>query len=429
MAHRSSPEVQQVKPLSVAPDRYTAIAARGIEPVTADQLRRLGAVEVQELTGGVSFRGSAEVLYRACLAVTTVSRIIKPIKEFAAANPEMLYSQTRRIPWEIYLNQHKTLAVYATIQGAGGRSKTVGGPKGSLSQIKSSREIRTNEKPGGINHSQYAALKVKDAIVDRLRHELGARPNVDTVNPDLRIHAYFASGRCTISLDATGDSLHERGYRIQSTAAPLKETLAAAVIELTQWNGDVPLFDPMCGSGTLVIEAARKAMGLLPGLDRTGFACHRWPDFEPATWQAVLNEAKSHVKRTLDQPIFASDSDANCIRAAEANAKQAGVAHLIRFEKRRIEDTRSMTSQPGVIVVNPPYGERIGKDEALGEFYGKIGQVWSEHFPGWTAFFLAGNLGLTRSLGLEASARFKLFNGPIDCRLLRFDLPPRIIQS
>lgn len=428
----SSRDLEKTKnpytPAADVKDRYVAIASRGIEPVTAAELRHLGATDITEVIGGVQFSGNQSVLYRACLELRTASRIVKPIKEFAASNPEMLYSQVRRIPWEIYLDQRKTLAVYATIQGTAGRSKEVGGQpvKTGPAKRNDSRGSQRGAKPApkaqGINHSQYAALKIKDAIVDRLRQELGARPNVDTINPDLRVHAFFAGGRCTLSIDAIGASLHERGYRQQNTGAPLKETLASAIVDLSGWNGLVPLYDPMCGSGTLLIEAARKALHMAPSLHRDRFACQRWPDHDPQIWAETVASAKANVLTTLPAPLFGSDSDPAAIRAAKVNALAAGVAPFIQFELRRIEDSIPPTKEFGMILTNPPYGERLSKDEELEKFYETIGSVWKDRFAGWTACFFAGNLGLTRCLGLEASARYKLYNGPIDCRLLKFPL-------
>ncbi len=419
MPPQSSPSFQPESEVAT----YIAISSRGVEPVTANELRRLGATQVKEFVGAVHYSASPEVFFRTCLQLRTVSRIVKPLKDFAAANPEMLYSQVRRIPWEIYLDTKKTLAVYATIEGSGGRSRNV---NDASRQTQPTRGGKAPPKPEakakGINHSQYAALKIKDAVVDRLRQELGARPNVDTINPDVRIHAFFGGGRCTLSLDATGASLHERGYRVQNTSAPLKETLAAAIIDLTGWDGNVPLYDPMCGSGTLVIEAARKALRIAPGLNRDRFACQRWPDHDSHLWQETVTAVKAEKRESLAVPIFASDSDAAAIKAAKANAQAAGVGHVIQFEQRRIEDSVPPTSTPGIVVVNPPYGERLGKDDKLAGLYHTIGQVWTERFGGWTAFFFAGNLGLTRELGLEATARYKLYNGPIDCRLLKFPL-------
>lgn len=419
MLSHSSPDFQSVSDA----EKYIAISSRGVEPVTADELRRLGAKDVREYVGAVHFTAGLGDFYRACMQLRTVSRIVKPLKDFAAANPEMLYSQVRRIPWEIYLNAKRTLAVYATIEGSGGRSRDVNDQSRKTQPTRGGKAPpKPAAKAKGINHSQYAALKIKDAIVDRLRQELGARPNVDTTNPDVRIHAFFAGGRCTLSLDATGASLHERGYRVSNTGAPLKESLAAAIIDLTGWNGTVPLYDPMCGSGTLVIEAARKALRIHPGLNRERYGCQRWPDYDNYLWQQTVTTMKAERRETLEAPIFASDSDPAAIKAAQANAQAAGVAHVIKFEQRRIEDSVPPTPTPGILVVNPPYGERLGKDDALSDLYRHIGEVWQARFPGWTAFFFAGNLTLTRDLGLEATAKYKLYNGPIDCRLLKIPL-------
>ena len=214
---------------------YFAVAARGIEPLTARELERLGAQGVRRVAGGVHFEGDMLVLYRASLWLRTASRILRPLREFAARTPEMLYSQSRRVRWEDFLHPSRTLAVQATIEGAGKSAERRGERSRPARDRGRSRESLA--APSRINNSMYAALKVKDAIVDRLRREQGARPNVDKEHPDFLVHAHFSGGRCTLSLDATGSSLHERGYRIRTTAAPLKETLAAAIIDLTGWDG------------------------------------------------------------------------------------------------------------------------------------------------------------------------------------------------
>src|SRR5262249_8890870 len=228
--------------------RYFAVSARGIEPVTAAELERLGAKNVQPVAGGVHFDGDLRLLYRASLWLRTASQILPHLRDFPSQTAEMLYSQTRRVRWEDFLDPTKTLAVQATIEGAAGRAEHArSNPPARRGKPPGRSGSRKPDRPG-IHHSMFAALKVKDAIVDRLRREQGARPNVDKEHPDILVHAHFAGGRCTLSLDATGSSLHERGYRIRTTAAPVKETLAAAIIDLTRWDGRAPFFDPMCGS-------------------------------------------------------------------------------------------------------------------------------------------------------------------------------------
>lgn len=402
---------------------YFAVAARGIEPVTAAELETLGATNLRVVPGGVHFEGDLATLYRANLWLRTATRVLAPLREFAAITQEMLYSQTRRVRWEDYLNPQKTLAVHATIEG----SSRKGDDERSEKRPTRSRSGRERERSGppkkGIHHSQFAALKIKDAIVDRLRREQGARPNVDRENPDILVNAHFAGGRCTLSLDSSGRSLHERGYRTQNTEAPLKETLAAAIIGLTGWDGSVPLYDPLCGSGTLVIEAALKSLRIAPGLFRETFPFQRWPDYDAALWAKLIEEARQQ-ERDVDHPfVFGSDADPAAIRAAETNASRAGVADAVKFVVGKAEEATPPLAGPGVIVTNPPYGTRLGEEAEVRALYQRLGEHWPRAYPGWKAFVLAGNLGLARDFNLPAADKIKLMNGPLHCRLLRFDLP------
>jgi putative N6-adenine-specific DNA methylase len=402
--------------------KYFAVAARGIEPVTAAELEQLGAQGVRPVFGGVHFEGDIALLYRASLWLRTASRILRPLRDFAAQNAEMLYSQTRRVRWEDFLDSAKTLAVHATIEGSASRSEQAkteppsrrGGPRGKFA-------ARRPERPG-INHTMFAALKIKDAIVDRLRREQGARPNVDKDNPDILVHAHFAGGRCTLSLDATGSSLHERGYRVRTTNAPLKETLAAAIIDLTAWDARAPLFDPMCGSGTLVIEAAMKAMHIAPGLARSSFGFQKWPEFDGKAWQAIVDETRKQKLAAPPGEIIAADCDAEAIEAARENARRAGVDQFIRFEVGRFENLPAPTHQPGYLVTNPPYGARLGEESELVSLYEAIGKILQERYADWQAFIMAGNLTLARHITLPATQKIKLNNGPLECRLLKFEI-------
>jgi putative N6-adenine-specific DNA methylase len=420
--------------------KYFAVAARGIEPVTARELQQLGAQEVEAVTGGVHFSGYMELLYRASLWLRTASRILRPLREFAALNPEMLYSQARRVRWEDYLDPAKTLAVQATIEGAGGHEgerpaeeerggrdrRDEGRRMGGYGGEQRGRDFRRREPPvsprrRGIDNSMYAALKVKDAIVDRLRREQGARPNVDKEYPDILVHAHFSAGRCILSLDATGTSLHERGYRTRAAQAPLKETLAAAIVDFTQWDGQAPFFDPMCGSGTLVIEAALKAMRIAPGLSRKKFGFQRWPQFDGKVWQRVVDEARLARLPPPAGGIFAADADAQNVDLAQANASRAGLEGVIQFSVRRFEETEAAPAPSGVLVCNPPYGARMGDNAVLQDLYQQFGPLLTEKFHGWKAFFLAGNLPLARHITLPAVEKIRLNNGPIECRLLKFE--------
>lgn len=402
----------------------------GIEAVTAAELLRIGAENVRPVIGGVHFSCGLNVLYRAHLWLRTASRVLRPLREFAATTPEMLYSQTRRVHWEEFLDPSKTFAVHATIAGRPARSDSPSGerrsqprpgPRGRGTRAAGDRG-RESGAAQGITHSQYAALKVKDAIVDRLRREQGARPNVDREHPDLGVHAHFSAGRCTLSLDASGNSLHERGYRVQGAAAPLKETLAAAIVELTGWDRQTPLIDPMCGSGTIVIEAAMQALRVAPGLLRSSFAFERWPDFDAALWAAEQQAARAERLSVAPSLLQGSDRDPKTLEAAIANATRAGVAQAIRFVCQPAEEAAAPPGGPGLIVVNPPYGNRLGDEAELKLLYRRLGEAWKQNFRGWTAFVLAGNLPLAREFQLDATQKIKLYNGPLECRLLKFDL-------
>jgi putative N6-adenine-specific DNA methylase len=240
-------------------------------------------------------------------------------------------------------------------------------------------------------NTMFAALKIKDAICDRLKSELGARPDVDKERPDLLVQAHFSRGRCTLSLDATGSSLHERGYREQSGgAAPLKETLASAILQLTGWNGMVPLLDPMCGSGTLVIEAAQMALHIPAGGGRRAFACEKWPDFDGRLWARELTELRSHQLRKLPAPIFGSDASPYQLEAARDNAFRAHVdASGLTFNEVNVEEVTPPVNEPGVIITNPPYGKRLGDVTPLIPFYERLG----EHFRAGCCLFSPGMTG------------------------------------
>lgn len=420
-------------------DRYFAVVARGVEALAAKELEAMGAADVREVVGGVHFSGPPEVLYRALLTLKTASRVLKPLREFAATTPEMVYSQVRRVVWEAYLNPQRTLAVSATAEkpaGSAGRTNRPppkfqrGGGKGG---DRFNRDRRSNEPPppplGGttwLMNTMFAAQKIKDAICDRLKNEQGARPNVDKEQPDVSIQAHFAGGRCTLSLDATGpSSLHERGYRSEhgaGGAAPLKETLAAAMIQLTGWNGLVPFYDPMCGSGTLVIEAARMAMHLPAGAGRAFFACEKWPDFDGTVWAQVTTELRARQLRKAPAPIFGSDASEMQLLAAKDNAFRAKVDRSVEFIQRNVEDAVPPTDEPGIVVTNPPYGIRLGDEERLAGFYAKLGEIFRTRFQGWIVYLLVGNLDLVQHLGMDADDSYRLMNGPISCRLMKFDL-------
>ncbi len=400
--------------------RFFATTAKGIEAITADELKRLGAENIEQSFGGVYFEGGNELLYRANLQLRTATRILVPLRDFAAKTPEMLYDQVRRIKWETYLNPEMTFAVDCTIAG----SKTLRrGLEGSGENLPRPR-LPTDPEPlrERLNNSRFAALKVKDAIVDQLRLKQGARPNIDAQAPDIQVVAYLHGGRCILSLDSSGASLHERGYRLRDAGAPLKETLAAAIIELSGWDPNTPFIDPMCGSGTLPLEAGLKALNIAPGLFRERFGFFSWPDFDEALWTRVVDEARAGINRKIVAPIVGFDHDSEAVATALENSKRAGLTKLVHFERRGLESLVPVGDVPGTVIVNPPYGERLGEVEELKNLYAMLGDLFKQRMKGYTAYIFTGNLELAKHVGLRATRRIELFNGPIDCRLLKYEL-------
>lgn len=394
--------------------KYFAVAAAGTENIAAEELRECGAFDAEIVPGGVWFRGDLATLYRANLHVRTATRITQLLRDFAAIHQQMLYSQVRRVRWEDYLNPQRTFAVFSTMEGQNRRQV-----ENRLHGADFAR--KRDEKKPGIHHSQFASLKIKDAIVDRLRQEQGARPNIDPENPDIRVDAHFAKGRCLLCLDSSGKTLNQRGYRVETGEAPLRETLAAAIIKLSGWDGTVPLWDPMCGSGTLVIEAAMLATRRAAGGLREEFGFLKWPDYDPQLWGRVLREAQDGIQPAA-APIFASDLDAGVVEKARRNAARAGVEKLIQFS---VGDAREMVppcEQPGIVVTNPPYGERIGEEGELKLLYRRLTKRWKESFARWRVCVLSGNPKLEREIGLPVKQRDRLYNGGIESRLLRYEL-------
>ena len=371
--------------------QFFATAAKGLEETVAGELEELGIRQPVVEKGGVRFSGDLRDCWRVNLWLRTAQRILMPLGEFPCDNQQMLYERVRELPWLSYLNPDMTLAVSC------------------------------NLRDSALKHSGFVALKTKDAIVDAIRDRCGRRPSVDTRDPDLAVNVHLARNRCTISLDTSGAGLDKRGYRLDRKEAPLRETLAAAIIGLSGWDGTVPLVDPMCGSGTIPIEAALKASRRPPGLTRTGFGFQRWPSFDPGVWQGLLDEARSRFRDALPAPVIGSDASAGAIRSACRNGGRAGVGRLIEFRAGEL-NRFNPPEQAGVLVFNPPYGVRLGDEGALKPLYREIGDVMKRRFSGYTAYLLTGSPELARHVGLKASRRIVLYNGPIECRLLRYEL-------
>lgn len=372
-------------------NHYFATVARGLEPIAAQELERLGAKEIRPDFTGVHFVGNQELLYRVNLWARTIFRVLVTLREFASPDAESLYKGVQKIDWEQYLTPQNTLSVTAT----GGNDK--------------------------LNHTHFTALQVKNAIVDQQRDQFGERSSVDTQDADVGINIHIHKDRCTLSLDSSGTSLHRRGYRPAVGIAPLKETLAAALLEMSEWQPDLPFLDPLCGSGTLPIEASLKALNIAPGVFRRQFAFEKWLDFEPELWEKLLNEAQNGELDQLPAPIMGSDRDPDLLVQARTNAQQCGLAQQINFNLADIALIEAPSSS-GVIICNPPYGERLGDAQELGYFYKLLGDVFKQRFQGWTAFVLTGNKELAKRVGLKASRRIPVYNGSIACTLLKYEL-------
>jgi putative N6-adenine-specific DNA methylase len=264
------------------------------------------------------------------------------------------------------------------------------------------------------------ALKTKDAVVDQIRESCGSRPNVDTATPDVRINVHLHKNSCTISLDSSGDSLDRRGYRLERNEAPLRETLAAAVVALTGWDGNFPLADPMCGSGTIPVEAALMAAHIPPGLRRQ-FGFQRWLDFDGELWADICAMAEAGIHRLPVGLVTGYDLDNKALLLAGRNCSKAGLEGQIHFFHATLNEFKP-EGDKGVVIINPPYGKRLGEEDDLRELYCQIGDVMKKQCRGWTGFVLTGNLELAKYIGLKASRRYVLFNGAIECRLLKYEL-------
>jgi putative N6-adenine-specific DNA methylase len=272
-----------------------------------------------------------------------------------------------------------------------------------------------------LNHTHFTALQVKNAIVDQQRRQFGQRSSVDTENPDLLINAHIYQDRCILSLDSSGASLHRRGYRPAMGLAPLKETLAAALLEMAEWEPSLPFLDPLCGSGTLPLEASLNALNIAPGLFREQFAFETWRDFDEKLWKQLLEEAENSKLPELKAAIFGSDRDPDILNQARMNAEQCGVADKVTFTQTELSQIEA-PGNSGVIICNPPYGERLGDVRELGDFYKLLGDVFKQRFKGWTAFVLTGNKELAKRVGLKAARRIPVYNGSIPCTFLKYEL-------
>ncbi|UTW45713.1 bifunctional 23S rRNA (guanine(2069)-N(7))-methyltransferase RlmK/23S rRNA (guanine(2445)-N(2))-methyltransferase RlmL [bacterium SCSIO 12696] len=403
---------------------WLASCPKGLEQLLAKELDELGASDIRETVAGVSCRASLESAYRICLWSRLANRLLLQLDHSLVSDDESLYQGAKNVDWSRYIGSGKR-----------GSEKSGSGKAGSEKTI----AVRFSGGNKHITHTQYGARRVKDAIVDHFREQGLPRPNVDTRNPDIWIQAHLASikggkSRLHLALDFSGDSLHRRRYRAANTAAPLKENLAAALLLRANWpqvaEAGGALIDPMCGSGTLLIEAALMALDVAPGLLREEAgdvpAFTHWPDHNDNQWQLLLAEARQRRQNGRDKAIpeiRGYDVDGRTIRAAEENIQQAGLAEWVRVSPKPLKELKQPTHKtlaPGLVITNPPYGERLGEQEALRDLYHLLGERLKSQFPGWQAAVFTGNPELGPEMNLRAHKQYRLFNGAIPCKLLLF---------
>jgi putative N6-adenine-specific DNA methylase len=368
---------------------YTAKTVAGMEEILLRELADAGARNPQLLKRAVTFEGTRELLYRVNYTCRTALRILVPIKTFSITKQEDLYDQVKEIAWEDYMENGKSLAVDAV----------------------NSTSVFTN--------SQYVALKTKDAVVDRFRERTGDRPSVDLDDPDLRINIHIYKETCTVSLDSSGSSLHKRGYRKVTGPAPLNEVLAAGLIQLSGWDKKLPLLDPMCGSGTLLIEAAMLARNIPSGYFRPAFGFEGWTDFDARLWKKVRQEEDAKM---IDNPVLirGSDISSRSIAIAEENVAYTKLGDHIQLKIAAFDETKA-TGESGMIICNPPYDERLQIENIIA-FYQRIGDVLKRNYKGYEAWIISSDIRALKFIGLHPSRKITVFNGPLECRFVRFTL-------
>ena len=360
----------------------------GLEPVLAKELTQLGANDVKIGRRMVSFTGDKEMMYRANFQLHTAIRILKPILHFKAQCADDVYEEIKKIDWTTYLDDDKTFAVDSVVF---------------------SEEFR---------HSKFVSYKVKDAIVDQFREKTGKRPNISVANPDLRLNMHIAEDLCTLSLDSSGESLHRRGYRQESVEAPLNEVLAAGMILLSGWKGDTDFIDPMCGSGTILIEAALIAKNMAPGLFRKEYAFEKWPDFDADLFDEIYNDESQ--EREFQHHIYGYDIDTKAVNTALLNVKAAGLTKDITVKQQDFKDFTQPVNK-SIIITNPPYGERISTPDLLGT-YKMIGERLKHEFKGNDAWILSYREECFEQIGLKPSIKIPLYNGSLECEFRRYQM-------
>ncbi|MCX7171352.1 MAG: THUMP domain-containing protein [Proteobacteria bacterium] len=378
------------------PENFFAPCPRGLEPLLAEDLGAAAASGVQIVPGGAQFCGSWETCYRLNLESRIASRVLWRVAQGSYASEDDVYRLASTLDWPALFRVERTLRVYVT---------AVKSPLKSL---------------------EFITLRVKDAVCDRFRRACGRRPSVDTARPEVRIHLFLTATEATLYLDTSGEPLWQRGHKIAKVQAPVKENLAAGILRLIGWQPGIPLYDPMCGSGTFLIEAAHMSLGDAPGLSREPgeFGFERLANYDAELWRSLCRQAaENRVTAPSCLPLWGADLSADAVARTRQNLDNAGIGALFDVRQGDILDLAApVAAQAGLLIANPPYGERLGEVQELAAFYPRLGDALKRHYAGWDCWFFSADTALPKLIGLAVKRRIPLFNGPLECRLYQFPM-------
>ncbi|MBI1965708.1 MAG: class I SAM-dependent RNA methyltransferase [Betaproteobacteria bacterium] len=371
-------------------ENFFATCPRGLEQALAAELAALNAREVKPVDGGVAFAGDLALCYAANLESRVASRVLWRVGGARYRNENDIYEQARTLPWPRLFDVRRSIRV-------------------NVAAIKSP-----------LKSLDFATLRVKDAVCDAFRAARGSRPDVDTVRPDVRIHAFLTRDEATFYLDTSGEALFKRGWRTKAGDAPLRENLAAGILKLAGWSAPTPLLDPMCGGGTFLIEAAMMALDVAPGDGRT-FGFEKLENFNEKQWLTLRDRARARRQPARTLPLHGADKSGAVLQLARENLTTTGLSEAVRLKQMDVLDG-GPPAESGIMVMNPPYGERLGAADELAAFYPRLGDALKQRYAGWTAYILSADMQLPKRIGLKASRRTPLYNGALECRLFEYRL-------
>jgi putative N6-adenine-specific DNA methylase len=370
--------------------KFFAPCPRGLETVLAQEMQELNAAEIRTANGGVHFSGDFKLCYNVNLQSRIASRVLWQVAHDRYQNEEDVYQVASALAWETRFDPALTIRI---------KVEAIRCPLKSL---------------------DFVTLRIKDAVCDRFRAHAGKRPSVDTDEPDIRIHAFLDAQNVTLYLDTTGEPLFKRGLRKQTGEAPLRENLAAGILRLSGWSPGIPLLDPMCGSGTFLLEAALISLNIAPGAQRH-FAFEKLKNFDARSWKQLSDQSIKRQKPKVSLPIYGSDLYGNALDTTRANLAAAGLEGTVQLKQANILEI-SAPARQGILVANPPYGERVGESEALAEFYPRLGDALKKKFSGWNCYIFSSDMRLPKLIRLNASKRTPLYNGALECRLFEYKI-------